>query len=433
LTAGSVRAQFPPPNPLAASSRSGQFIVQAATAAEPDRLLATNQSLVHLQPTLLAVSAERIKQNLCRELGANESWRGKVFVTLYRALSAEDGATIRSDRFKDGWLYHVFLPDVVERGRYVRVLTQVVLLELANRSAGLRSAEIPTWLVEGLARQLLASSEVEIILPPPGVRVNGVALTPTFLNGRWENPLQRAHQQLTRHPPLTFQELSWPAPNQLVGEAGELYRSSAQLFVNSLLRLQSGPACLRAFLAELPQHYNWQFAFLRAFQAHFARPLDVEKWWALQAANFTGCDLSQAWPAERSWEKLDEAVRSPIQVRTGTNELPLHAQATLQNVIRDWDRAPQTFVLQNKLRELAVVRLRASRDLAPLVNDYSRVIASYLQNRDRTGFLLRFRKKAAHRHATVAALMQLDALDRQRLALRPTQPPPSLPAQAALK
>jgi hypothetical protein len=67
------------------------------------------------------------------------------------------------------------------------------------------------------------------------------------------------------------------------------------------------------------------------------------------------------------------------------------------------------------------------------VNDYFRVITSYLQNRDRTGFLLRFRKKAAQRHATVAALMQLDALDRQRLALRPTQPPPSPPAQAALK
>ena len=54
--------------------------------------------------------------------------------------------------------------------------------------------------------------------------------------------------------------------------------------MGELLRLPDGRACLQRMLAQLPQHYNWQFAFLEAFHARFERPLDVEKWWALSLA-----------------------------------------------------------------------------------------------------------------------------------------------------
>jgi len=374
---------------------------------------------------LLVISAERIKQDLWRELEANQPWRGKIIIMLYPAAGPEDGAVISSERFNDGWQYHVLLPNVVERGRYVRAITQVLLLELANRSAGLRSAEIPTWLVEGMARQILASKEVEIILPPPATRVNGIAVTSTLDDGRWESPLNRAHKQLTSYPPLTFQDLSWPAQAQLADEAGELYRSSAQLFVSSLLRLNDGRACFRAFLAELPRNYNWQFAFFRAFQTHFFGLLEIEKWWALEVASFTGYDLTQVWPPDKSWQKLDDAVRSGIQVRTSADELPFHAQASLQNIVRDWDPVPQTLALQSKLRELETIKARISRDLFFLVEDYHKVIAAYLDNRDKTGLILGLRKKAAHRRAVVVALMQLNALDSQRLALRPAPNPAS--------
>jgi hypothetical protein len=444
LMAGAARAQFLPPGPLTASSRSGQFIVQAASSAEPDPILATNQSLIHLEPALLAISGERIKQNLWHELEANQPWRGKIFITLHPAVSVDDGALITSERFKDGWQYHLLLPNVIEREHYVRAVTQVLLLELANRSAGPCAADIPTWLVEGLSRQLLISKEMEIILPPPAAQgaspsqliqtpvgpvLSGLALTSAFADGRWQNPLDRAHKQLTSYPPLTFQELSWPTQTQLTDEAGELYRSSAQLFVSSLLHLNNGRACLRAFLAQLPQHYNWQLAFLSAYQTHFASLLEIEKWWALQVADFTGYDITQTWPADKSWQKLDETVRSGIQVRTAADELPFHAQATLQNIIRDWDRVPQRLALQSKLRELEGVESRVSHDLVFLADDYHKVIAYYLNHRDKRGLLLGLRKKAIRRHAAAAALMQLDALDARRLTLRPAQKLESPPAQ----
>jgi hypothetical protein len=305
----------------------------------------------------------------------------------------------------------------VQRTRYVRAIVQVLLLEMANRNAGERSAELPSWLIEGFTRQLLASSEIEIILPPPRKRADNLSFTLTHVDARREDPLEAAHESLLTGPALTFAELSWPAPDQI---AGESYGSSAQLFVSALLRLKNGRACLRVMVEELPRYYNWQFAFLRAFDAHFQRPLEVEKWWALQLAHFTGRDLAQTWPASESLQKLDQAIRSSVEIRAGTNELPLRADAPLQTIIREWDRDPQTQALQNKLRELDLVRLQVATNHVALLDDYCRVIRAYLENRDRTG-LVPFRKKAAQRHAATEAIQQLDALDARRMILRKTE------------
>jgi len=45
-------------------------------------------------------------------------------------------------------------PGLVQSERYVRAMVQVLLLELGNRHARAHTAEIPTWLTEGLSRQL---------------------------------------------------------------------------------------------------------------------------------------------------------------------------------------------------------------------------------------------------------------------------------------
>src|SRR5262249_50859792 len=152
--------------------------------------------------------------------------------------------------------YRMSLPSVIERSRYTRALVSTVLLEFANRNAGDHTAEIPVWLVEGLSQQLLLLDELEIILPPPEASPAGIRLASVVVNARKQNPLERAHQQLCAGQPLNFQQLSWPTASQLVGSDGEIYRSCAQLFVNELMGLNDGRACLREMLAELPQYYN---------------------------------------------------------------------------------------------------------------------------------------------------------------------------------
>lgn len=410
---------------VSARSHSGQFVVYAgrfATTPPPVFGLATNQNFIRLEPTLATVSCERIKQALMRELGATAPWRSTVYLVLHPARAPGDAITVTSERFKSGWQYRVDFPDLVERSRYVRVIVQVLLLEMANRTAQTRPTEIPPWLVEGLSQLLLASNEVELTLSSPTASANGLNYRATTVNARKEGLREQAHKSLHGRPPLTFESLSWPDVDSLSGDVGDLYRGSAQLFVGELLRLPDGRGCLRAMLAQLPQHHNWQFAFLRAFNAFFERPLDVEKWWALSATQATRRDLAQTWTLEESWRKLDQTIRFAVQVRTGTNELPLHAEITLQTVIREWDSARQTQSLTNTLRELAMLRLHIAQEFVGLVQDYYQTLETYLQQSDRAGAAFST-KKAGQPDAFETAIQQLNALDARREALRPAPKP----------
>jgi hypothetical protein len=410
---------------ISVRSHSGQFIVYAGRAIAtppPATGLTTNQDFVRLEPTLVTVSCERIKQALMRELGVAAPWRGTVYVVLYPARTPGEPITISSERFNNGWQYRIEFPDVMERSRYVRVIVQVLLIEMANRTVPPRSAEIPLWLVEGLAQLLVSSSEVDLILAPPRAKANGLSFSATTVNSRLQTLRQQAQKQLHGRPPLTFENLSWPSEDPTSGDVSDLYRGSAQLFVGELLRLPDGRGCLQAMLTQLPQHYNWQFAFLSAFDAYFARPLDVEKWWALSVAQATGRDIAPTWTREESWQKLTQATHSAVQVRFGTNELPLHAEITLQTVIREWDSVRQTQALYTTMREFGLLRLHIDQDFVVLVQDYYQALEGYLLQRDHAGSFLST-KNAARRRAVEVAIQQLDALDARREALRPAARP----------
>jgi hypothetical protein len=424
---GVAGVQLPPSNLVTARSSSGQFIAHAARSVGiPPALssLATNKAFVQLEPTLTTVSCERIKQMLLRELNVTAPWRGTIYLVLYPGRGDGDTITIASEWFKNGWQYRVDLPNVLERPRYVSAIVQVLMLELANRTAQGHAAEIPLWLIEGFSQLLLASNEVEIILPPPRGVANGLNYSATRLDTHKQTLLQQAEKKLGGYPPLTFEALSWPPEQELAGDAGGLiYRGSAQWFVGELLRLRDGRAGLRTMLAQLPQHYNWQFAFFEAFHTHFERPLDVEKWWALSLAQASGRYAAQAWPGTESWQKLDQAIHAAVQIRTRTNELPLHAEVSLQKMIREWDPMRQSQALGNILRELGLLRGRIAQEYVGLVQDYCQAIETYLQQRDRGASSFPYTKRAGRRRAVEVTIQQLDALDARRMALRPGPTP----------
>src|ERR1700722_20171211 len=82
-----AHADFSMPGMVFASSASGQFLVtssqvssQLANIAE----IATNDVFVRLEPALLAVSAERLRDALMVKLGLDSRapWLGKIYLTL---------------------------------------------------------------------------------------------------------------------------------------------------------------------------------------------------------------------------------------------------------------------------------------------------------------------------------------------------------------
>jgi hypothetical protein len=421
-----------PPEARPARSQSGQFFVSRARRGAwtpAASALATNAQFLELEPTLLVVSCERIRQAMTRELGLATPWRGKIHIRLRTATGAEDPITVTLEQFRDGWNYRVDLPDVVERARLVRVLVEVLLLEIANQHATGRSAELPPWLAVGFAERLISASEWSLLFPPPRVGAGAFALGPTVVTNR-ADPLATARVRLREQSPLTLQELNWPVERDFAGETSKAYRASAQLLVSELLRLADGAACFRALLNELPQYFNWQTAFLKAFHPHFARLLDLEKWWSLQSVSFAGRDPAYTWSMVESWRKLDEALHLPAQVRAAANQLPSGAAfIPLQMIVSEWDSVRQTAALRGRLQQFDLLRQRLTPELLPLLLDYRRVLAGYLEQRDKLGVSLARGRAArpALKQLMAGTVRQLDKLDAKTRAFRVEAPQPSSP------
>jgi hypothetical protein len=217
--------------------------------------------------------------------------------------------------------------------------------------------------------------------------------------------------------PLTFGQLNWPTAAQLSGADGGVYRASAQLFVSDLLELKNGAPHVRRMLEILPYYYNWQTAFQIAFQPDFPRPLDLEKWWALQTVSFIAHEWSPAWTPAVSREKLDEILSVSADVRFASNALPVRATISLQTVIRNLDDSSQTAIIQNKLRDLQLVQFRMPMQFAVLADGYRHVLADYLKQRgDGASAWNKHPQTLSSTILTRDTVKKLDALDARRQA-----------------
>ncbi|HEU6448884.1 MAG TPA: hypothetical protein VFV23_10655 [Verrucomicrobiae bacterium] len=414
----SASGQFSLPEEKMTRSVSGQFFSIATSS--PSRLtrsemVRTNSDFIQLDPALLAISAERIRESLWREIGSTSPWRGKIYLVIHPAQSFNDEITIVARQSGD-WNYQVQLPDVTTKSRFLRAMTGVLLLEIANRNNHLtRAAEIPAWLADGLSKELEAQDLAGLILLPPEKVINGMPLTAVDQTRRGFDELIGARKVLQNHAALTFEQLSWPMAAQLTGDDGGVYNASAQLFVHELLDLPDGAGKLRAMLGQLPDFYNWQTAFQKAFRANFANPLAVEKWWALEVVDFVARAPGSRWTATVSRDKLDEILQVPVAIRVESNALPTRAEISLQVVIRNFDTDKQTAILRTKLRDLQLAQLRMASPLAVLTDGYRRTIAAYLGDEKRNPLYFWNRHPRSPRKADRdATLKKLDDLDGQR-------------------
>lgn len=430
ILAGAVAlAEVPVAQLQAMRSVSGQFNIydrRNDASFQPPEKSDAPAPVLNLAPPFLVVSCERTKQALYDLLAAGRNWSGDIHVFLRPRRGSQDTAQISAERLGSRWYYRVEMPDRMPPDQFARTLVQVLLLELANRSATDRSAEIPLWLSEGLTQELLAARPEELILPPPTMSVGAMLVTPTQVQKNNPDSLSKARRVLQNQPAASLAELAWPEPEKFSPGQAEVFQCSAQLFVRELLRLPNGPDQLRQFLAALPGFYNWQTAFLHSYSEDFPNQLALEKWWALQSAFFVGRDHQQLWTLEESAEQLAAVLHASVAVRARAKELPIRTDVPLQVVIRDWDTPRQIATLQNKLNELAQVRRRVAPAFMMLVNDYAVVLDDYLTRRKRSTstFGNFFSLSPSLKSVANAATQQLDALDARRAAIIATNAPP---------
>lgn len=392
---------------VALRSHSGQFLVRGlrmtATPAAPAP--DSPVTYVRLDPALLAVSCERIKAALLDELAMKDHWRGSISIFLHPVEKDHEPIVVTSSHYTDGWNYRLEIPDQVNEERLVKSIVEVLLMEMANRNARSRPADLPLWLTEGFSAHLRATALPSFTLEPE---------TRVSRKQRGLDPLNRARERLRTHVPMTLNELSWPSEEQLSEEQLGTYQSCAQLFVGELLRLSEGRACWREMLAHLAENLNWQTAFLSAFRPYFQRLIDVDKWWSLHVVHLTGQGLSSVWIEKESSKQLDDILITPVQVRLSSAELPLTTQAKLQSILAEWDFQRQRPVMLQKLNQLAALRLRTSQDLSGLVEEYRQTIHTYLQKRSKAASARKAKISPAEKLIVNDAIRRLDHLDQLR-------------------
>ena len=390
-----------------------QFVVTGPKLGLPLSPIPSSTNATHmlLDPALVAVSCERIKQAITRELAMRDEWRGKIFVVLQPRWRPDAQIQVTSAFSAGRWSYRIETPNELDRERFLRAIVQVLLLEMANRNASARQAEVPFWLSEGLTAHLRVTALAGVLLEPQTQVVTTLVHRDPFVEDR---------ELLRTRPPLTLDELSWPKPGQLEGRAGNFYQSSAHLFVAELLRLKNGPACMSEMLRLLPQYLNWQMAFLRAFGVHFQRLIDVEKWWLLKLVQFTGREPTHTWTRFGSLEQLEAVLSSPAQLRTSKAGLPAAANAPLQTVIQFWPPQRQLPVLREKIQQLQAMRIRVAPEVALLVDAYRVVLESYVQQRSNPGAGTgeKHQPPVSLKVLVRETLKQLGALDVRRAQLR---------------
>jgi hypothetical protein len=418
LASASVASAAPLPAPLRHSEQFTVIDARPVSALSPGPLTSkSGEALIRLDADVLLLSAERIKETLLGELALSPEGAGKVRLLIYTASNPENLIGVAAGWSPSGWDYRIEVPDQVEGRKLVRGIVHGLLLELANRGQGPRSAELPVWLVEGLGAHMLSVAGRELVVGsvPLGSMLRIVS------ERRGLDYLQGARQVLSLHRPLTFPQLAYPAPESLAGERLATFQASAHLFVYELLHTRNGPANLLAMLRELPKCYNWETAFLRGFATEFKSMLDVEKKWSVDALAFTAHDPSQVWSKVLCLDRLDELLSVSTQVRAERDRLPERKKMSLQEMIRTLPFGSQTGVLRQKLLLLEVLRFHATADLVPLIDSYHHTLAVYLEKRSQAGRTPETRMEATVSASLVAqeALRDLDQLDKRREGQRP--------------
>lgn len=323
---------------------------------------------VLLEPELLAITAERVKQALAAEVPALGRAREKINLHILDESTPQGAIGIVSTLFTDGWNYRVAIPPVADQTRLVKALIQVILVEYANRS-GQRGAEIPAWVVEGLAQELFHSVGPKLVVDRHS----------TAWEGALRDLQKRTRETMRTNAPPSFNDLTTLAPPPKDAPAEPLYQSSAHLLVRSLLSAPGGRQKFAGFVQLLPHSWNWQTSFRQAFG--FESMLDVEKWWSLVTVEFTSRDLRQTWTASASLQKLDELLSTRVEVRSATNSLPETRVMDLPSLLREKDLSFQNAALNEKIAQLGYTAPHLSQQVGLLALDYKKVLENYLYRR----------------------------------------------------
>jgi len=386
-------------------SQSQRFAIYA-----PRKAIVTGkvpEGAVVVEPQLLAITAERVRQAVAIQIPAMNSGGQKIHLHLMDQIG--DGTIgIVSTRYNDGWNYRLAIPVVVEETRLVRALVQVLLMEYSQR-VGQKPAELPAWAVEGVTQQIFHSVGPTLVVERHSV---GWEATVSDLAGA-------TRRMMRTNTAPSFHDLTTLAPPPPGAPAEGFYQSCTHLLTLSLLQAPNGKQKFAAFLQMLPLTWNWQTAFRQAFG--FEKMLDVEKWWALVTVEFTTRDQRQAWSPPVSLQRLEELLATRMQWRASQNALPENRDVDLGTLIRDIEWSLQRTALTEKISQLGYTAPHLAPQVGALAVEYRKVLDRYVRERERPSkSSLRMTPEALQQKLVSDTIRRIEALDAKRKGMATT-------------
>jgi hypothetical protein len=221
--AGLVAGNRPTRAAVTVRSRSGQFIIHSSRPTLPSLSQITPVStnrvlLLTLQPDPLAVSLERISRPCSANWERRTVGAGR-FTSLDPRGRSVPFPTAVAVRYADGWQYSLRLPQETEGRAIVRGVVHALLTEIANQNPGPGAPELPLWLVEALAGQILnrvGPDPLAQLNPVTGRYATGIGQLQAALRERKPaDDLQNLLRLLQSRPLPSFEELSLPSAEQL--------------------------------------------------------------------------------------------------------------------------------------------------------------------------------------------------------------------------
>lgn len=408
---GLAQPALPFEAPVTSTSVSGQFVVHGRDSSPPPAARELrpvgDDPVIQLRPDLLAVSCERVKKAILFRLDVRDAWRGKVHLHLQRQPLVERPIAIRPQLNREGWQYHLAVPDRVEWPRLVRALTEVVLLELANReNAGNTPVQLPLWLTEGCHQLALGDYGRDLVIE-----------SQTTLNrsARKPDPLRVSRDTLKGREPLGFSVLTLATVDTLGNPAAFTeFQANAALLVHELTEPPLN-ARTHTFVRALSANLNWQTTFLQVFRDQFATLLEAEKWWAVNATHELARDPALQWSRGEVLARLQEILTETAAVRPAGETSPVQQTLPLSEVVAAWDFPTQEAVLRRKTAQLQLLSLRTPPALQPLVADCFRTLERYLAERQAAGADVTSRGTMQNRGPVLAraTARKLESLSRQ--------------------
>lgn len=404
------------------NSQSGQFMVYGPVS--PKRrggILDVNLDTILIGPDHVAIAADRLRAAMLKRLGIPLFLGGKVKIRLNPTLNSMATVPVVTVRHLSGYSYELTLPCEIEASKLVRALVQITLLDLVNRRPQLRETEMPFWLTVGFTQILLAQPDLVLVLKKPESNGREMAAEEVIRTVRRHDMLSRVRSRLSSRRAFDFSEVAMPSPAHLKGENWKDFQACSHLLVDRLLALPMGGQRLQGMIRLLPDSLNWQTAFLNVYGDLFADMLVVEKWWAVMIVQFTGQNQYQNWTLLEAVEKLENLLKLPAEVKLTNDNSAFSAEITLQQALRGWDFEVQKPIFQQKINQLIVARLKMPRQLIPFVNEYGRIIETYLVQRTQ---IQNFKPRRGQARPKVSPIIEetvrlLEGADRRLVLFKP--------------